>query len=302
VSNADKRQHAFSRDPLYMLHNDKHESKSQSERFEAFLDNDDDYIEISPPKTDTEKHPPIMPAARKRPVPMGVSATNKSAVKKRLSVDMMEVLPTNKEPSDDDACPNSENQSQIMGGSTRAEASERASGGREQMAFSAFLESNDVAFESQAGKKMSEAVSGQEITLAPKPPSSPPTDEERQAALSAQLDRDEEQELKSLPTTQLGSVSVEVDLESEHEQDTHDLRDDQIVSLRAMLIADNPVDKEVEPYDDEITAVVFDSDKKKRRVSNLEKSRPYLVAFSAGVAVAFVGRRLLSLFIGRGLL
>ena len=128
-------------------------------------------------------------------------------------------------------------------------------------------------------------------------------DEQLQAALSAHLDQDEQGDRKKLARVQAGRILLEAEVEA------NQLHDDQIASIRAMILADNPVDGDdgqssdvAEQSDERNTRVVKNDDRKGIRVSNLKESRPYIVAFSAGVVAAIVGRRLLALLLGRGML
>lgn len=69
-----------------------------------------------------------------------------------------------------------------------------------------------------------------------------------------------------------------------------------------MIMADNPVDDDEQEASSGVDAVMGSKDEKNGNVSNFEKNPIYLAAFSAGVAVAFVGRRLLTLVLRRGML
>lgn len=97
--------------------------------------------------------------------------------------------------------------------------------------------------------------------------------------------------------------SVEVPIQQANDSNRGDQEEDPDSQMDEH-IADNAFDGEEESTndDDESTQVATTEGKKQNRVSDFEKNRPYLIAFSTGIAVAIVGRRLLALVLRRGML
>jgi hypothetical protein len=122
------------------------------------------------------------------------------------------------------------------------------------------------------------------------------------------LDKDERQDEGAVTAEgRSGEVPIQQANDSnpdDEEEDLDDLTDEHADSLHTMMLADNPFDDEEGSTNDDgkNTQVAVSEEEKQSRVSNFEKNRPYLIAFSAGIAVAIVGRRLLALALRRGML